>query len=123
MAQYKVVGEGETVEILGVLRAPGDLLKLIPKDAEPHVADGSLVEVPEEVPVAEAPAGGDTPVTEDNGITSAPTPESEGGSVETAKTETEVAQPTGESTPVAEPVATPEPATGTEQAQPESAQQ
>lgn len=99
MSKYQVVGETETVEVLGVLRSPNDVLSLRPEDAEPEVARGVLVEMAEEpvteVPVAEAPAGGDdldtTPVVEE-----ATPADVGGGVVETLTDPVEATQPTGD---------------------------
>ncbi|OGG65162.1 hypothetical protein A2Z56_02630 [Candidatus Kaiserbacteria bacterium RIFCSPHIGHO2_12_45_16] len=110
--KYQVVGEGETVEILGVLRTPGDILKLLPNDAAPHVADGSLVEMPEEPVAAETEKVEEVPVVPDGGDSAANaaevTPENAGAvAAETTETKSEEAQPTG----VAAEVVTPEPET------------
>lgn len=115
--KYEVIGEGETVEVLGVLRQPKEVLSLLEHDAQPEVDRGVLrpivegeVITPEATVVPEAPAEGTT------------TPESEGAVVETANTETVETQPVAEVVPTAEATVATEPATGTETAQAEVVQ-
>lgn len=92
---------GETVvDVLGVLREPGELVAFRPEDVVAQVESGILVPVEEEA-VPEAPAEGTIP-------------ESEGAVVETVGTETVEAQPASEGVPTPDLDATTEPATGTE---------
>lgn len=65
MALFEVVGSDPTVEnvdILGVIRAPGEKVELLPEDAIPLVEMGLLVEL--ESPDTEA-----TPVATDEVVT------------------------------------------------------
>lgn len=110
MAKYTVTGEGETIEVLGVLRQAGEVLSLLEKDAEPEVERGVLTPVVEEV--AEEPASTEPPT--DGNVEA--TPETVGGGVETANAETAETQPVadGDVPPTPEATVSTEPATGTE---------
>jgi len=109
MAKYTVVGEGETIEVLGVLRQAGEVLSLLEKDAQPEVDRGVLVPVAEEVT---EPASTEPPTDGNVEATS----ETVGGGVETANAETVETQPVadGDVPPTPEATVPTEPATGTE---------